>query len=205
MRLMVLIGISILILSAVLFGGTRQIAQYTADDTFPLPDADGCWLDVCVFDLPYSKIVAALDQQPAVTRGTVRLVDDAPTGNRLRLRFEYAPDHTDTLLYLNRDHYTIQHIPPGSLMTLGALLTAWGAPERVNLLPPYHVVLIYPARGLRVTVMPAQRGPGGQARLLPSDPVIALDVYNLRVPPPQDALYYPRFLPWSGLGTYGVE
>lgn len=207
MRLMIFGGAAIIVLSAGLIGAARWIGQSTAAEPFPLPDAEGCWQDVCVFDLPYSDMVAALDTHTDVTPGTARLVDDVyPTGNRFRLRFEYAPGPVGTLLYLNRNRYTIQHTPPGTpLLSLGALLTALGPPDSVNILPPYHVVLIYAERGLRVTVRPALRGEHGQTHLQPADPVTALDVYDPHVPPPQDALYYPRYFPWSGLGTYGVE
>lgn len=206
MRLIGLSGGIIFILSAVLLGCARQIAQHNPEDVFPLPDAQGCWLDVCFFDVAFNEITPAIAQHPAVMADTVRLSNTvAFSDNRLNMRFMVAPDRTGTALHLLPEEYAIYRVPPGPLMRLGTLLAALGPPESANLLSPYYVTLNYPARGLLVTVSAALRGPNGQARLRPDDPIIALYVYNPLGLLPQTRLYDPRYRPWTGLGTYGVE
>lgn len=205
LRTLALWLLALLTVCAAGLGIARGAARQAAPAGFPLPALDGCWQGLCLAQLPAEDALAALSTHPAVVPGSaVRITETLSISPATTLRFRLRPEGTRLLVRLEPGSYTLQGDPPvRPLLSLGALVLQIGPPERISLLDSRRVVLLFPRRPLRAEVRPAAIGDADRVALLPGDAVIALQVFDPQSPPPESALYYPLFLPWTGYGIYG--
>lgn len=191
--------------------GGRWLGQVASPAPFPVPDAAGCWQDLCFARMSPDAVAAELNAQAGIVPGSARFVDDVlPTGSRLPVEFVYAPDGRNprrVLLYWAEHSYDLtrdwRHPGNPSLLALGEIVQALGAPAQVSLLTDY-LLLHYPAQRLRVVVLPAAQG-SGWVRVTPADRVTSLFVTDLDVSSAPATVYCPPSVPWQGFGIFRFE
>lgn len=187
--------------------GVRAVAQDRAGlpGVFPLPAPDGCWQGVCFYTWPDDAIISALDDHPLVVQSAMA----ARPGGYHHLLLDTSRDPaqsatTGVMLSWNREGYTlvwdwmVPDNPP--LMTLGDLLRATGAPDRVRV-EPRGVLLWYADRRLLAVVQDAALWTAG-TRLSPDDSVNSLHVPAPAYAPPQEFSDPAHSHPWRGYAAY---
>ena len=169
---------------ALLVAGARWFGQQTAQRTFPLPESDGCWQTMCMFD-PTGRDSGGTAQGNGVRRavwsacrrggmGETRFLFryDAGRGEPLAVELVW-----DTLIYL----FTPVDLTPDSPWpTVGDAVAELGAPERVMLLG--DEISLHYAQHTLVTF--SQHGAGPPHRLSPEDRIAGISVMR-RDPAPR--------------------
>jgi hypothetical protein len=196
---------------AVLVVGVRWLGQQIGAETFPLPAANGCWQELCFFNMEVRAVPDALNAQPGVVDGSARFANGLYGQGGLLVEFAYmppgnAPRHV--LLSLTAESYDLardwRRMDGPSLLRLGDVIQVLGAPDYVQL-GGDALVLAYAARGLQIVAAPSGMGMTW-ARLAPSTPVTSLFVVDQQAVRAWETRHiYPPVKAWQGFGLYRYD
>jgi len=192
---------------ALLVAGARWFGQQTAQRTFPLPESDGCWQTMCMFDLDPDAILPALRQENGVLAGSVERVPGVVGMGETRFRFRYDAGRGepltvelvwDPLIYL----FTPVDLTPDSPWpTVGDAVAELGAPERVMLLG--DEISLHYAQHTLVTF--SQHGAVPPHRLSPEDRIAGISVMRRDPAPPGGRVYLLPSSEWRGFTFYEFD
>jgi len=194
---------------ALLIGGARWIGQQAAPGVVPLPD-NGCWLDMCPFQMPVDAIPGVLMAAPGVVPGSVESAgNDYATGYPQATAYTYQPPRAApralVLLSGDREQLVIERDwrSSAAIMHLGDLIAAFGPPDSLNWDGVNTLFLQYEGRQVSAGVYPNYlRFVYHAVQLTPGDFVVLFLVRNPDIPPGSGMVYSRASLPWRGFTWY---